>query len=91
MIVGEVSGPASDPANDRNPTTRVLARFTRDALARDGDRYSLEVDLPAVDRDLYVRVRGTSTDDLEPLEDGLHENPWHDLWFYSNPIFVEVE
>ena len=91
MIVGEVSGPASDPANDRNPTTRVHARLTRDALARDGDRYSLEVDLPAVDRDLYVRVRGTSTEDLEPLVDGTDENPWHDLWFYSNPIFVEVE
>ncbi len=91
VIVGEVSGPASDPASDRNPTTRVLARFTRDALTRDGDRYSVEVDLPAVDRDLYVRVRGTSTEDLEPLVDGTDENPWHDLWFYSNPIFVEVE
>ena len=91
VIVGEVRGPASDPANDRNPTTRVLARFTRDALARDGDRYTLEAALPAVDRDLYVRVRGTSTDDLEPAMDGPEENPWRDLWFYSNPIFVEVE
>ena len=91
VIVGEVSGPAADPSNDRNPTTRVLARFTRDALARDGDRLALEVELPAVDRDLYVRVRGTSTDDLEPAVDGPGENPWHDLWFYSNPIFVEVE
>ena len=18
------------------------------------------------------------------------ENPWHDLWFYSNPIFINV-
>ncbi|MCY4508413.1 MAG: hypothetical protein OXG35_15870 [Acidobacteria bacterium] len=91
VIVGEVLGPASDPSNDRNPTTRVLARFTRDALARDGDRFSFEAPLPAVDRDLYVRVRGTSTGDLEPLVDGTDENPWRDLWFYSNPIFVEVE
>ena len=91
VIVGEVQGPSADPAHDRNPTTRVLARFTRDALDRDGDRYALEAPLPAADRDLYVRVRGTSTDDLEPLMDGLEENPWHDLWFYSNPIFLEVE
>ena len=91
VIVGEVRGPASDPANDRNPTTRVLARFTRDALARDGDRFTLEAPLPAVDGDLYVRVRGTSTGDLEPRVDGTDENPWRDLWFYSNPIFVEVE
>ena len=91
LIVGEVRGPTSDPANDRNPTTRVLARFTRDALARDGDRYAVEAVLPPVDRDLYVRVRGTSTEDLEPPMDGAGENPWHDLWFYSNPIFIEVE
>ena len=91
VIVGEVGGTASDPANDRNPTTRVLARFMRDALDRDGDRYTVEAVLPAVDRDLYVRVRGASTDDLEPAMDDPGENPWHDLWFYSNPIFVEVE
>ena len=91
VIVGEVRGRTSDPANDRNPTTRVFARFTRDALVRDGDRYAVEVALPAVDRGLYVRVRGTSTVDLEPPMDGPDENPWDDLWFYSNPIFIEVE
>ena len=91
VIVGDVREPPAGPSVDRNPTTRVLARFTREVLARDGDRYALEAALPAVDRDLYVRVRGTSTDDLEPRMDGPGENPWHDLWFYSNPIFIEVE
>ena len=91
VIVGEVRGPAADPAHDRNPTTRVLARFTRDALTRDGDRYAVEAALPAVDRDLYVRVRGTSTEYLEPPVDGAGADPWHDLWFYSNPIFIEVD
>ncbi len=91
VIVGEVVGRSSDPSVDRNPTTRVLARFTRDALARDGDQFSFEAPLPVADRDLYVRIRGTSTDDLEPPMDGPGENPWHDLWFYSNPIFIEVE
>ena len=75
VIVDEVRGPTSDPANDRNPTTRVLARFTRDALTRDSDRYADDAALPAVDRDLYVRVRGTSTEDLEPPMDGFDENP----------------
>ena len=54
-------------------------------------RYTVEAALPAVDRDLYVRVRGTNTADLEPSVDGAGENPWLDLWFYSNPIFIEVE
>ena len=91
VIIGDVRGRSSDPSVDRNPTTRVLARFARDELARDGNRYSLEAALPAADRDLYVRVRGTSTEDLEPAMDGPGENPWHDLWFYSNPIFIELE
>ncbi len=91
VIIGEVGAAAADPATDRNPTTRVLTRVTRDALVRDGDRFALEVPLPAADRDLYVRVRGTSSDDLEPALDIPEENPWHDLWFYSNPIFLEVE
>ena len=91
VIIGEVAGRSPDPSVDRNPTTRVLARFTRDALARDGDQFSFEAPLPAADRDLYVRLRGTSTEDLEPPMDGPGENPWHDLWFYSNPIFIEVE
>ena len=91
VIVGEVRGRSSDPSVDHNPTTQVVARFTRDALARDGNRYSFEAPLPAADHDLYVRVRGTSSADLEPAMDEAGENPWHDLWFYSNPIFIEVE
>ena len=28
---------------------------------------------------------------LEPAMDPPGENPWTDLWFYSNPIFIEVK
>ncbi|MDE0839955.1 MAG: hypothetical protein OSB41_13010, partial [Kiritimatiellae bacterium] len=34
------------------------------------------------------RVRGTNTKELEPTEDAAGENPWDDLWFYTNPVFV---
>jgi len=74
LIVGQVRG----PANDRNPTTRVFARFTRDVLTRDADRYAVRTVLPT-DRDLHVRVRGTSTEDIEPPMDGPEENLWHAL------------
>jgi hypothetical protein len=40
---------------------------------------------------MYLRVRGTSTTELEPQMDDAGENPWTDLWFYSNPIFVETD
>ena len=39
----------------------------------------------------YFRVRGTnSAAQLEPELDPRGENPWSDLWFYSNPVFVEI-
>ncbi|WP_157181451.1 hypothetical protein [Actinopolymorpha alba] len=41
-----------------------------------------------VDSSMYVRVRGTSTNELEPQPDPLGSNPWDDLWFYSNPVFI---
>ena len=87
LILGEVGGQASD----RNETTRVVARFTEEEWSRDGDRYSMSITLPTLDGDAYVRVRGTNTRETEPQMDVPGENPWVDLWFYSNPIFVEVE
>jgi len=44
----------------------------------------------AVRRASYLHVRGTNTRELEPSPDPLGEDPWSDLWFYTNPIFLEV-
>jgi len=46
------------------------------------------VPMPA--RGGFVRARGSSTAELTPLPDVPDEDPWQDLWFYSNPVFVEV-
>ena len=91
LIVGEVHGPVSDPHVDRNPTARVVARFTSRDWSRDDDRYTIATTLPGTDRDIYLRVRGTSTQDTEPPMDEPGEDPWADLWFYSNPIFIDIE
>ena len=90
LILGDVGGPAADPNTDTNDTTRVVERFTAEVWSHDGELYSVETTLPAVDRDVYIRVRGTNTADAEPLMDEPGEDPWADLWFYSNPIFIEV-
>ena len=47
--------------------------------------------LKAVAEPTYVRVRGTSGQELEPQPDPAGEDPWADLWFYANPVFIEVE
>ncbi len=90
LIMGEVAGTSANPDQDRNSTTRVVRRFTSEDWTRTGEfltmNYTLSVITP-----LYVRVRGTNTDELEPENDPPAENPWSDLWFYSNPVFVRVE
>lgn len=89
LIVGEITGPSSQLDVDTNPTTKVVARFGPRDWRKRGDDYVIRHTLRNVEGDLYARVRGTCTDEAEPLADGL-ESPWDDLWFYSNPVFVEV-
>ena len=91
VIAGAVRGRAQDPDADRNETTRVIARLHTDAWTRHGDVYQSTVTLQPPDSHTYVRVRGTNTTDPEPLIDQPGENPWADLWLYSNPVFIEVE
>jgi len=90
LIVGEVRGRLSDASVDTNPTTRVLARFTSAEWRREGDHIMASATIPALATNMYVRVRGTNTSELEPLDDSRTEDPWTDLWFYSNPIFLVV-
>ncbi len=89
LIVGQVTGPSADLDSDTNPTTKVVARFGPRDWHKQGHDHVIRHTLRNVETDLYARVRGTSTDEAEPLADGL-ESPWDDLWFYSNPVFVQV-
>jgi len=57
---------------------------------QDGARIAFEVEVPAPAANGFVRVRGTSSSEVEPTMDTVGEDPWQDLWFYSNPVFVEV-
>lgn len=90
LIGGPITGPATDRSVDRAPATQVLARFTSADWQRDGEFLSLEHRLPAASTPFYLRLRGTNTGDLEPAEDSPGEDPWTDLWFYANPVFVNV-
>jgi len=88
IIVGEVGGILADPTVDTNPTTRVVQRFTASDWERDGDYLTMSLVLEDVRGAQYLRVRGTNTGELEPELDARGEDPFTDLWFYSNPIFV---
>ena len=90
VIVGAVSGRAEDRELDSNKSTRVIARLTGRDWRANADVRMASLTIPKIDGSLYIRVRGTSTDEQEPQMDPAGENPWTDLWFYSNPIFVDV-
>jgi hypothetical protein len=90
LIVGEVRGTLEDPTVDRNSTTRVVRRFGAGDWVREGEWLTMSAVLEDVGSDRYLRVRGTNGGELEPEPDPRGEDPWADLWFYSNPIFVEV-
>jgi len=83
VIVGE-------PAADGTPRMQVR-RFEAGDFQRDGAWLALAWELPALPRGGFVRVRGSSTAEATPLPDIAGEDPWQDLWFYSNPVFIEIE
>jgi hypothetical protein len=90
LIGGSVSGPVSDRSADTNATTRVLARFTSKDWKRDGAYRVMTHRMENIASDTYLRVRGTNGEEMEPEADPPGEDPWSDLWFYSNPIFLNI-
>lgn len=90
LIVGQVTGPVSNRDAATNPTTQVVARYGTSDFRRQGGQYVIRHTLRDVTNSCYIRVRGTATDEMEPAADG-QESPWDDLWFYSNPVFIDVD
>ncbi|MEZ5488949.1 MAG: phosphoesterase [Gammaproteobacteria bacterium] len=90
LIQGEIRGAGSDRSLDRVDTTRVIARFEPDDWETEGEYREISYTLGELPVNSYLRVRGTNGVELEPLPDPRGEDPWSDLWFYSNPVFIEL-
>ncbi|KON86574.1 phosphoesterase [Sporosarcina globispora] len=88
LIIGEITGESKD---DKNPTTKVIKRFNENEFKRHGEYITVSYKLDDINTNSYIRVRGTNTNELEPNTDPKDENPWSDLWFYSNPVFIKVK
>ncbi|MBG0565620.1 PHP domain-containing protein [Actinoplanes aureus] len=98
VIVGTVTGPVADKDAFTTPDTRVVKSFE---ISKTSGRISLSHDLGRLDKPFYLRVRGTdgnrtqpgllgaSVDPYGPQLDVVGAaDPWGDLWFYTNPIWV---
>lgn len=90
VIVGEVRGISEDRGLMTNETTRVVRQVTAGEMQREGAWLTFSHKLEKVAGPMYVRLRGTNRDQAEPEKDSSHVDPWSDLWFYSNPIFVRM-
>ncbi|GAB3897411.1 hypothetical protein GCM10029964_080190 [Kibdelosporangium lantanae] len=98
VIQGAVTGPVADRDTMVAPATKVVKSFEVDK-SRGTVRFTYS--LGQVGGPLYVRLRGTdgkrsavglrgpAVDPSGPALDVLgNANPWQDLWFYTNPMWV---
>lgn len=99
LIRGRVTGPSEDRDALYAPDTKVIHSW--DTAGRSGS-VTLTRSFVA-EHDGYVRLRGTDgkrsqpgylgadVDPAGPAQDVPGAvNPWEDLWFYTNPIFLKV-
>jgi hypothetical protein len=98
VIVGDVTGPVADRDTFKTPNTKVVQSF--EVTSADNGR-EFVFRLPKVDGAKYLRIRGTdgnrsapglmgaAVDPHGPAADVLGDaDPWKDLWFYTNPLWV---
>ena len=98
VIRGAVTGPVRDQDVFSTPATKVVKSFE---VGKASGQVTFSYDLGRVDGPFYVRLRGTdgkrsapgylgaSVDPVGPAMDVLGSaDPWTDLWFYTNPIWV---
>ncbi len=98
VIQGDVTGPVSDKDAFTTPDTKVVKSFE---VNKSAGTVRLTYSLGKVDKPVYVRLRGTdgnrtavgpmgaAVDPAGPALDVVGDaDPWLDLWFYSNPMWV---
>ncbi|MDT0346239.1 PHP domain-containing protein [Streptomyces litchfieldiae] len=101
VIRGAVTGAVSDKDTFHAPETKVVKSFE---VNESTGSVRLTYRLGRVENPLYLRVRGTDGNrsqpglngsDVDPAGPALDvlgdADPWLDLWFYTNPIWVLPE
>ncbi len=98
LIVGDILGQPSDRDSFSTPNTKVVRSWD---TSKSTGTVTLTYSFAKLDRPIYFRLRGTdgnrsapgyhgaAVDPAGPAIDVVGDaDPWADLWFYSNPIFV---
>ncbi|MFD7706575.1 PHP domain-containing protein [Streptomyces sp. NPDC059786] len=98
VIQGDVTGEVKDKDTFTAPTAKVVKSYE---VNKSTGTVRLTYELGRADRPVYVRLRGTdgnrsavgvngkAVDPAGPAIDVVGDaDPWTDLWFYSNPVWV---
>ncbi|HWO67837.1 MAG TPA: PHP domain-containing protein [Umezawaea sp.] len=90
LISGPVTGPVVDRDTLSAPGTTVVKSFE---VTKNRAKFTYV--FKDVSGPFYLRVRGSDgrklTADGGPVMDVIADaDPWSDLWFYANPVFVDV-
>ena len=99
LVRGTVDpAPLADRDSFRAPDTRVVRQWD---TSTEQESFELVQDLGPVEAPFYVRVRGTDANQSAPgflgaaidpagpaIDVAGTDDPWLDLWFYTNPIWV---
>jgi hypothetical protein len=94
LIAGPVTGPVTDRNTLAAPQTRVVQSFE---ITKSSGSVELRHEFGKTDEPFYLRLRGTdarhsAAGSIEPRRDPFGAaDPWADLWFYTNPVFVAIE
>ncbi|GHJ42786.1 histidinol-phosphatase [Catellatospora sp. TT07R-123] len=94
IIAGPVTGQPGDRDAMAAPDTAVAGSYE---ISQRTGTVTVTHDFRAVDSSFYLRVRGTNGEhhasgSIEPRQDPKGDaDPWDDLWFYTNPVFVQVD
>jgi hypothetical protein len=91
VITGEITGRTHDRDSFAAPAS-VVKSFDTSSMS---GQVTLTHTFINVTAPFYVRLRGTdgrasAPGTIEPRLDPVPVDPWTDLWFYANPIFVTL-
>ena len=93
LISGPITGPVTDQQTMFAPSTKVEKTFE---IKQTSGQVVLTYTYKNVGNSFYLRYRGSdgkklAANGVDPMMDVLGDSdPWTDLWFYSNPVFIDA-
>jgi hypothetical protein len=93
LISGPITGPVTDQQTMFAPNTKVEKTFE---VSQTSGQVVFTYTYKNVGSSFYLRYRGSdgkilAANGVDPAMDVVADaDPWKDLWFYTNPVFIDA-